>query len=219
MSSLNFSTVTSLIALKISRFSAKYPLAIVHRAIEILGLNLALGYDIGCAFEKTIGTSSLGPSFTSSLSRCLVNAYHGYTHNYACQCKNHPNVVEGVGLEDFETMERVFSSSNEVAGVTRNATGYRRQVFIDMHFQQWDEEKYRNLATMLLNNYRQALRIVEEDQAILNETLQARNITIEDLDKWQEEQVGYFETLGQEPAEDLHRITYVDLLQQLRTAQ
>ena len=88
-----------------------------------------------------------------------------------------------------------------------------------MHFQQRDEEKYRNIGTMLLNNYRQALRIVEEDQAILNETLQARNVIIKDLDRWQEEQVGYFETLGQEPAEDLHRITYVDLLQQLHTAQ
>ena len=32
------------------------------------------------------------------------------THNYACQCKNHLDVVEGVCLEDFETMEHVFSS-------------------------------------------------------------------------------------------------------------
>ena len=116
-------------------------------------------------------------------------------------------------------MERVFSSSNEVAGVTRHATGYRRRVFIDMHFQQWDDEKYRNLGTMLLNNYRQALKIIDEDQIILNETLQARNISIEDLDRWQDEQVTYFEMLGQEPAEDVHRISYVDLLQQLRAAQ
>jgi hypothetical protein len=53
----------------------------------------------------------------------------------------------------------------------------------------------------------------------LNETLQARNISIEDLDRWQDEQVTYFELLGQEPAEDVHRISYVDLLQQLRVAQ
>ena len=59
--------------------------------------------------------------------------------------KNHPNIVEGVGLEDFETMDQVFSSSNEVAGVTWYATKYCRRVFIDMHFQQWDEEKYRNI--------------------------------------------------------------------------
>lgn len=194
-------------------------MTVVHRLVTILGSYLALGYDIGCAFQKTIATSSLGPSFSASFSRCLVNAYHGYTHNYACQCKNHPGVVEGVGLEDFETMERVFSSSNEVAGVTRHATGYRRRVFIDLHFQQWDDEKYCNLGTMLLNNYRQALKIIDEDQIILNETLEARNISIEDLDRWQDEQVTYFESLGQEPAEDVHRISYVDLLQQLRAAQ
>lgn len=72
---------------------------------------------------------------------------------------------------------------------------------------------------MLFNNYCQALRIIEEDGVVLNGTLQARNVTIEDLDRWQDEQAGYFETLGQEPAEDLHRITYVDLLQQLRATQ
>ena len=58
-----------------------------------------------------------------------------------------------------------------------------------MHFQQWDDEKYCNLGMMLLNNYWQALKIIDEDQIILNETLQARNISIEDLDRWQDEQV------------------------------
>ncbi|KAF8814021.1 hypothetical protein BYT27DRAFT_7071949, partial [Phlegmacium glaucopus] len=190
---------------------AKYPLAIIKQALTILGVKLLAGYDIGCAFEKTIRTSSLGPLFSASNSRCVVNAYHGYSHNYACQCKNHPSVIEGMGLEDLETMERIFSASNEVAGVTRYATAFRRRLFIDMHFQQWDEEKYRNLATMILNNYQQALKIINEDQAILEETLNTRNISAEDLDRWQAEQTAYFDTLGEEPAEDVHRITYVDL--------
>ena len=88
-----------------------------------------------------------------------------------------------------------------------------------MHFQQWDDEKYCNLGMMLLNNYWQALKIIDEDQIILNETLQARNISIEDLDRWQDEQVTYFEKLGQEPVEDVHQISYVDILQQLQAAQ
>jgi hypothetical protein len=200
-------------------FRAKYPLAIIRRAMAILGQALLAGYDIGCAFEKTIGTSSLGPDWITSKSRCCPNAYHGYTHNYACQLRNHPSVIEGMGLEDLETMERVFSSSNNVAGVTRYATAYRRRLFIDMHFQQWDEDKYRNLGTMLLNNYKQALTIVTDDQAILDETLKDRNISTEDLDRWQAEQGAYFDALGKEPAEDIHRIAYVDLLQQLRAAQ
>jgi hypothetical protein len=81
-----------------------------------------MGYDIGCVFQKTISSSSLGTRFTESKSRCCVNAFHGYSHNFACQTQNHPNVIDGVGIEDLETMERVFSSSNQVAGVTRYAS-------------------------------------------------------------------------------------------------
>jgi hypothetical protein len=194
-------------------------LAIVDRALSILGDNLLIGYDIGCAFEKTIRTSSLGGAYTKSSSRCVVNAYHGYSHNFACQCQNHPNVIEGMGLEDLETMERIFSASNEVAGVTRYATAYRRRLYIDMHFRQWDEEKYRNLGTMILNNYRQALRIILEDQLTLDETLNTRNVSVDDLDRWQEQQTAFFATVGQEPVEDIHRITYVDLLQQYRQTE
>ena len=82
--------------------------------------------------------------------------------------QNHPGMVEGVGLEDFETMEWVFSSSNEVAGVKWYATGYHRRIFIDMHFQQWDKKKYCNLGMMLLNNYQQALKIIDEHQQTLD---------------------------------------------------
>lgn len=92
-------------------------------------------------------------------------------------------------------------------------------MFIDMHFCQWDDEKYRNLATMLLNNYQQALQIMTENCAALEQTLRSHNITINNLDRWQDEQVVYFETLGQELAEDIHRIMYVDLLQQLRATK
>ena len=54
-----------------------------------------------------------------------------------------------MGLEDLETLERVFSSSNALAGVTRYASAYWRRMYIELHFKQWDEDKYSNLATML----------------------------------------------------------------------
>lgn len=178
-----------------------------------------MGYDIGCVFQKTISSSSLGTQFAESKSRCCVNAFHGYSHNFACQTKNHPNVIDGVGLEDLETMERVYSASNQVAGVTRYASAYHRRVFIDMFFQQWDDDKYRNLASMLSNNYQQALSIIEDEGPAVEETMQELEIGPTDLETWHREQVRFFETIGEESPWDVHAIAYVELLQELNSAQ
>ncbi|KAF9530494.1 hypothetical protein CPB83DRAFT_748578, partial [Crepidotus variabilis] len=124
---------------------AKYPLAIVDQALNVLGDRLLVGYDIGCSFSKTVANSQLGSKFKASRSRFCVNAFHGYSHNFTCQKENHPNVIKGIGIEDLETLERVFSASNALASVTRNMSAYRRRVFIDLFFKQWDADKYANL--------------------------------------------------------------------------
>jgi hypothetical protein len=49
-------------------------------------------------------------------------------------------------LEDLETMECVFSTSNGVAHTTRYATQYHWTQALDLHFQQWDDDKYRELS-------------------------------------------------------------------------
>jgi hypothetical protein len=169
--------------------------------------------------QKTVTASSLGTEFKRKNCRCCINAFHGYAHNWVCQKENHPNVIKGLGLEDLETLERIFSASNAVAAVTRYSTAYRRRVFIDMFFHQWDDEKYLNLGTMLYNNYRQALGIVEGETLALHHTLQSLGVTEADLEKWEYEEVSYFSTLGQEPQWDLHAVTYVELLQELRKAE
>ncbi len=100
-----------------------------------------------------------------------VNAFHGYSHNYACQAVFHPSRMVGMGLEDFETMERIFSTSNQLAGITRHMSAYRRRVYIDMFFKQWDEDKYLNLGLMLYNNYVQALGIVDSEGKALADAM------------------------------------------------
>ncbi|KAH0833455.1 hypothetical protein J3R83DRAFT_12574 [Lanmaoa asiatica] len=112
----------------------KYPLSIVSRAVDVLGPRLLIGYDIGCKLATTIASSPIGAKFEESKSRMCVDAFHGYTHNYTCQDRNHPNVIEGAGLEDLSTMERIFSASNQLAPVIRYATAYNRRTFIDMFF-------------------------------------------------------------------------------------
>ena len=189
------------------------------RALRILGPRLLMGYDIGCVFQKTISSSSLGAEFADSKSRCCVNAFHGYSHNFACQTQNHPNAINGVGIEDLETMERIYSSSNQVAGVTRYASAYHRRVFIDMFFQQWDVDKYQNLALMLFNNYQQALTIIKEEGAAVEETMHELEITSADLEVWNREQASFFKTVGEESPWDTHAIAYVELLQELSSTE
>jgi hypothetical protein len=188
----------------------------VAKAMSTFGSRLLIGYDIGCVFGGTIASTSLGAKFRESGSRTCVNAFHGYSHNYQCQCKNHPNNITGMGLEDLETLERVFSSSNALAVVTRYSSAYRRRLYIEMHFSQWDEDKYSNLATMLRNNYYQALDIIRNDGRAAEEAKHSMGITDQDLDLWKAEREEYFQTLGEEPEDQVRAIAYVELLQKLR---
>jgi Kyakuja-Dileera-Zisupton transposase len=178
-----------------------------------------VGYDIGCAMEGTVQKTPLGAEFRAQGCRFCVNAYHGYAHNFACQCKNHPNNLEGMGLEDLETMERLYSLSNALAPVIRYATKYRRRMLLDLFMRQYDEDKYTNLGIMLTNNYKQALKIRVESGRLLDLLLHSIDATRGDLDRWQEEQRQHFETVGTEPDYDIHRVAYVELLQELRDTE
>ncbi|KAI0075055.1 hypothetical protein K474DRAFT_1685473 [Panus rudis PR-1116 ss-1] len=198
---------------------AKYPLATLAKSFKVLKPNACSAMDINCAFETTVKHSSLASAALEVKHTFCVNAFHGYSHNYLCQLKNHPNVVEGVGLEDFETLERMFSSSNQLASVTRYASPFRRQLLIETYFKQWDEDKYANLGLFILNNYKQALDVLSRDAPALDEAKQKFSVTNAVLDKWEHEQQAYFATLDEEPAYDVQRVAYVELLQSLNAAE
>ncbi|KAK7689644.1 hypothetical protein QCA50_007437 [Cerrena zonata] len=197
---------------------AKYPLSVVAKSLEVLPASSAGGMDIACGFAITAANSCLAGDIIEKKHKFVVNAFHGYSHNYQCQRKNHPNIVEGVGLEDFETMERTFSSSNALASIIRYASAFRRRLFIDTYFRQWDEDKYTNLGTFILHNYQQALKILNEDVAAFEEAKRNLKISDADLDLWEKEQAEYFEALGKEPEGDRLKVEYVELLQALDKA-
>ena len=85
-----------------------------------------------------------------------------------------------------------------------------------MHFSQWDEDKYFNLATMLRNNYHQALNIISNDGCAVEQAKLSMGITDEHLDLWKTEWEEYFQTLGDEPESKVCTIAYIELLQKLR---
>ncbi|KDQ14413.1 hypothetical protein BOTBODRAFT_110205, partial [Botryobasidium botryosum FD-172 SS1] len=200
---------------------AKYPLAMVAKALSIIGYLLLIGYDIGCSFGATISHSSLASLFKALEARLCVNAFHGYAHNYQCQQQHHPLVIKGMGLEDLETMERVFSSSNAVARLTRYASTYHHHLFLDMHFNQWNQDKYANTALMLLNNYVQALDVIAKGVMAVGDAKKSLRVSDSQLDEWLGEEKVYLRDLQLKhtPLWDSHALVYVELLQKLREAE
>lgn len=174
--------------------------------------------DIACGFKITARNSSLAPLIEERQHEFIVNAFHGYSHSYQCQHKNHPTVVKGTGLEDFETCERFFSNSNGLASVVRHCSAYRRGMLTSSWLEQWDEDKYASLGTFLLNNYKQALRILRDDVPALDDAKCSMNVTDADMDSWEAEQAEFFLTVGVEPEGDMLRTEYVELLQALQNA-
>lgn len=120
----------------------KYPLAITNYLLDTYGPDGSFGYDIMCAFYKTLLQSSLGAKTVALRLRGIVPAFHGHAHNRECQIGWHPLYVEGVGLEDFEECERTFAQSNHLASGTRLSTPFHRQQQIDEHFLFHDLDKH-----------------------------------------------------------------------------
>lgn len=118
----------------------------VDLLLDVHGNDSGIGYDIACSFKETVNTSKLvGPRAAELRMRFVVCAFHGYAHNRLCQLHNHPLYLIEFGIEDLEGMERVFSTSNTVARLIRYASRFHWMQFIDLHFQQWDNDKYAEL--------------------------------------------------------------------------
>ncbi|KIM53555.1 hypothetical protein SCLCIDRAFT_92658, partial [Scleroderma citrinum Foug A] len=100
---------------------AKYPLAMINKLISVHGNDQAIGSDIGCSLTATLAASSIGLKAKDVNVQLVVNVFHGHAHNHMCQLWYHPLYLPGTGLEDFETCERVFSSSNATATLIRHA--------------------------------------------------------------------------------------------------
>ncbi|KAI5998436.1 hypothetical protein EDC04DRAFT_2612450 [Pisolithus marmoratus] len=82
---------------------------------------------------------------------------------------NHTLYQLGFGNEDLETCERIFSSSNNMALLICHASEFHWKQFLDLHFSQWDSDKYLELSIFLYNNYKQVLHIIQTNLAELEQ--------------------------------------------------
>ncbi|KAF6751976.1 hypothetical protein DFP72DRAFT_1033987 [Ephemerocybe angulata] len=197
---------------------SKYPLAVVETLLDAFGSDIGCGYDIGCQFATTIRQSSLGARATKARFRSLVGSFHGHAHNRTCQLSNLAMYVEGLGLEDLEGCERFFSKSNALAGPLRHASVFHRQQAILQYVKHTDRfETSQNLSKFLVNNYKQALSIIE-GEAELRRSMESRGIpSTETFHKWLQDEREYLEGLKNEPLEETMRMDYYQKLVELRT--
>ncbi|KAJ7705037.1 hypothetical protein B0H17DRAFT_1156954 [Mycena rosella] len=196
----------------------KYPLAMVRHLIDHYGTDIGIGYDIMCAFWKTLRRSSLGADVTTMRFRGVVPAFHGHAHNRACQIGWHPLYVDGVGLEDFEECERTFALSNHLVSSTRLATVFHRQQQIEEHFQFHDQDKHAMSGNFIYQNYRQALKKIALNREQLAELERTLGTTAEDYEKDHLAEVNYFESLRSEPKEIQQTADYMECLRKIHAA-
>jgi len=130
--------------------STKYPLATISKLISVHGNDQAIGSDIRCSLSATLAACLIAQTARAANMQLIVNAFHGHAHNHMCQLQYHPLYLPGTGLEDFETCEHVFYSSNATAALIRHASHYHYVQYLELHFSQWDTDKYAELSMLLL---------------------------------------------------------------------
>jgi Kyakuja-Dileera-Zisupton transposase len=144
--------------------------------MKAFGSRFALGYDIACAFFKTLMNSSLGPKACKLRIRMLVGSFHGHAHNCGCQSNWHPLYTKGAGHAALGNCESIFSASNAVMPGIHHASQFHWHQALEQHFAFLDEDMYANLSkymilvihgithhdlgSFIFNHYREALEII-----------------------------------------------------------
>ncbi|OBZ74357.1 hypothetical protein A0H81_05684 [Grifola frondosa] len=190
----------------------KYPLAIVNKLLHVYGHDIGLGYDIACKFTKTLSRSSLGSHAKEQRMFGIVLVFHGHSHNCLCQVYWHPMYRDGVGKEDFEGCECLYSESNALACGTRLATAFHRHQAIEQFFGFWSEQKHADSGKFIFNNYKQALDIIAEGTHKLEMYAQQLKTSDDDYEDYLRQECAYLLALKAEPPELLRKVDYMAAL-------
>lgn len=181
---------------------------------------MCIGYDCGCKTAKTVSRSPLGPLAKSHFLKFVVGLFHGHAHNRLCQLFNLPTYVEGMGLENFEGCERLFSKSNALAAVVRHSSSFHRHQAIRSYFEHMDEiETFQGLSTFLYNNTKHALEELQAKDELLRLMRDNEWETTAIFAEWLAEERQYLSTLQKEPADESLRLEYFKALKDLRKCE
>lgn len=171
-------------------------------------------------FWRTLYNSPLGLKAHENNYHSLVGAFHGHAHNRLCQSKNLSIYVDGVGLEDLEGNERYFACSNLLVASVRHASTFHRWQAIANHAVYTDTFKtYQNLSTFLLNNYKQALGILDTKPTVVATLANLGAGNPEVVKKWLQEEEEYLCGLSREPLEETLQMEYYKMLVNLQKSK
>ncbi|KAJ7159890.1 hypothetical protein C8R43DRAFT_881551 [Mycena crocata] len=201
---------------------AKYPLAVVKELLEVFGMDIGAGYDVGCHFSATVANSDLGHLAREKNLRCLVGSFHGHAHNRLCQLSFLATYVEGMGLEDLEGCDHYFSRSNGLAKSCRYASRFHRQQEISTYAKHFDSfETCANLSKFLCTNYRQALAILKTEPALKTWMKEEGVKDVEEFQQWLLEEKAYLLSLKNAPKTNTETLEmeYVQKLVNLSASQ
>ncbi|KIK04381.1 hypothetical protein K443DRAFT_130861 [Laccaria amethystina LaAM-08-1] len=163
---------------------SKYSLATVEALLEAFGPDIGGGYDIGCSF-------------------------HGHAHNRLCQLHYLATYVKGLGLEDLKGGERFFSKSNVLAASIHHASIFhRKQKIIEFAKHMDQNETYQNLSQFLVNNYKQALNILNDEAAFVKQMPDQNVADISVFQDWLAEEKTYLKGLCREPLQESLTMEY-----------
>ncbi|CAK5283134.1 unnamed protein product [Mycena citricolor] len=174
----------------------KYSLALVRHLMDTYGTDIGLGYDIMCAFFKTLLRSSLGAQVVAMRLRSIVPAFHGHAHNRECQLGWHPMYIDGVGLEDFE------------------------EFALDLLHHSIANSKSTSISTFMISTSTQlqAIEKIAENTIRLNVLEAELHTTAADYDADLKAELEHLRVLKQEPPGVVQAIDYLELLGKLQVA-
>ncbi|KAJ7435593.1 hypothetical protein B0H11DRAFT_1755896 [Mycena galericulata] len=196
---------------------AEYGLAMVDTLLDAFGPKLGAAYDIACGYETTVNNSPLGAKAAKYDLKWLIGAFHGHAHNRLCQLHFLANYVTGMGLEDMEGCERWFAGSNALARSTRYAsTFHRKQAIRTYTAHHGTFEVYANLSSFIVNNYWQALDILDTKPA-LYEAMAREGITdVAEFPRRLKAEREMLMKLKYEPEEETEKMEYYQKLANLQ---
>ncbi|KAF9028412.1 hypothetical protein BDP27DRAFT_1536130 [Rhodocollybia butyracea] len=195
---------------------SKYPLAVLDRLLEVIGKDIAMGYDVGCGFGTTVSRSPLGEKAKELGFTSLVGAFHGHAHGRLCQLCHLATYKPDIGIEHLEQCEPWFSETNELASSTRHMSVFHRRQAIARYCYHHDNfEVYSRLSKFLVDNYKQALEIQQTRHA-LAKTMNDMGIpSTNTFRQWLTDEQAYLSSLKKEPLEETLQMEYFKKLVKL----
>ncbi|KAG5353297.1 hypothetical protein C0989_008515 [Termitomyces sp. Mn162] len=161
----------------------KYPLAVVNKLLDVFGTCISGGYDIGCKFGTMLANSPLGP--------------------HACKLEYKSLYVEGLGPEDLEGCEWFFFKSNALAlSIQYASTFHHKQSIQEYAKHMVRQETYATLSTFLVNNYKQALQLINGLPALEKQMKDQGVMGLETFKQWLAEEKAYLQGLSWKALDD-----------------